>query len=143
MRHSVTAAFDITKWEEDVYHEQDDGPELSRATVQKTFSGSLNGESTAELLMCKADPDDLTKGAGYLASERITCRMGDRTGSFVIQHGGLSDEAGEEAFGHVVPGTGTGDFTGISGVIAIDQSEEGGHSLTLKYEFEDDPVVAD
>lgn len=138
MSQVVTAEFDITKWDEEPYREHGEGPELSRATVHKTFNGELAGESIAELLMCKADPGDFTAGAGYLASERFSGSIGTLTGSFVIQHGGLSGGGDEEAFGHVVPGSGTDDLTGISGDVEISQDDDGGHTFTMKYNLDDD-----
>ena len=54
-------------------------------------------------------------GRGYLAMERVEGVLDGRRGSFVIGHGGL-DDAGELAsFGSVVPGSGTGELTGLRG----------------------------
>ena len=38
-------------------------------------------------------------------------------------------------FGHVVPGSGTGDLAGLAGEIEIDQADNGTHTLTLDYHF--------
>ena len=63
----VTAAagtFAITAWDaEPPYDAPADGPPLARITVRKAFSGPLEGESEAQLLVCAE--------AGYLASERV------------------------------------------------------------------------
>jgi len=129
--------FGITHWEEEPHDKQDEGPELTRATVHKTYVGDVDGESVAELLTCKVDPDDYTKGAGDLASERITGQVEERQGTFVIHHGGLSGSArDEETFGHVVPGSGTDDLTGIRGTVEINRSDAGEHTITLEYRFD-------
>ncbi len=130
------SSFDVTGWHQTRYEEEVTGPHLSRATVRKTFRGDLVGESTAELLMCQADPSDLTSGAGYVASERVVARLGGRAGTFVLQHWGLSGGGGpEKAAGHVVPGSGTGELTGLSGEVEISVDANGGHTLTLDYDI--------
>ena len=138
MSTHATASFDVTGWDETPYDEPADGPRLARATVRKTFRGDLEGESTAELLMCQADPDDYSAGAGYVASEHVTGTLDGRQGTFVLQHGGLSGEvAGERTFGHVVPGSGTGELEGLRGEAEIRQTPDGEHTLLLDYDFGD------
>ena len=38
-------------------------------------------------------------------------------------------------FGHVVPGSGTGDFAGLTGEVEVGQTGDGAHTLTLTYDF--------
>lgn len=129
----ATAAFDVTGWDQTPREGVPSPPHLSRATVRKTFRGDLTGESTAELLMCQADPKDLTAGAGYVASETVIGTLGGREGRFVIQHWGLSGPDGQQTGGHVVPGSGTGDLTGLTGTVEIAVGADGTHTLMLAY----------
>ena len=129
MSSRASATFEITSWEETAYDEPADGPKLSRATVKKTFKGEVEGESTAELLMCQAEG-----GAGYLASERVVGRVGERTGSFVVQHGGINDGGATRTFGYVVAGSGTGGLQGLSGEAGY-QHDERGASFVLDYDI--------
>ena len=82
------ASFDVTGWDQSPHESEDGGPSFSKATVLKQFSGDLEGESKAELLMCQADVADLTAGAGYVASEVVTGSLAGHRGSFVLQHWG-------------------------------------------------------
>jgi len=135
MRCSST--FEVINWEEVPYDQPIQGPRLARATVRKTFEGDLRGESTAELFMCQADPEDYSAGAGYVASERVVGEIGDRKGSFVIQHGGLTGGGTEEAtFGYVVPGSGRGDLEGMHGIVEISKDEAGKHAISIEYHFD-------
>jgi hypothetical protein len=77
--------------------------------------GGLRGESAAEVLICRAAPDRI----GYVASDRFEGRLGDRSGSFVFQHGGPIERGVLRSFGYVVPGSGTGDLRGLRGEVAI------------------------
>jgi hypothetical protein len=130
MNHRAVATFEIASWEQSVYDEPAEGPTLSRATVKKSFSGEVEGTSVAELLMCQADDDH----AGYLGSERFSGAVGDRSGTFVIQHGGIVDGEHKTPFGQVVPGSGTGELTGLRGTVAF-QHDEKGAIFTLHYHF--------
>lgn len=132
----ATASFEVTGWDQEPYGDGGDGPSLSRATVRKAFTGDLTGDSTAELLMCQADTSDLDAGAGYVASERVTGRLGGQDGSFVMQHWGVSGGGqAPRSFGHIVPGSGTGALEGISGEVEISVAADGAHALTLDYEI--------
>lgn len=135
MTKRAVASFDVTGWDQTPYDDGTAEGALSRAAVRKTFQGDLMGESTAELLMFQAHPKDLSAGAGYVASERVVGQLGGRTGTFVIQHWGVSDASGQRTGGHVVPGSGTGDLAGITGHVQIAVDPDGAHRLTLTYEL--------
>jgi hypothetical protein len=114
----VYATFEISGWEQDGYDAPPDGPPLTRATVRKTFSGALEGESVAELLTCGE--------LAYAANERVTGALDGRTGTFVLQHGAW--EGGQ--WGFVVPGSGTGDLAGLRGDARLDHGR-----IALDYEL--------
>ncbi len=63
MAKRAISSFEVMGWDQTPYGNQGEGPSLSRATVRKTFTGDLSGESSAELLMCQADSSDLDAGA--------------------------------------------------------------------------------
>ena len=128
----AVTTFEITAWDETTYAEPTDGPKLSRATVRKTFQGDLTGESTAELLMSQA-PDG---AAGYVAMERVVGRIGERSGSFDVQHCATQGGADPQAFWFVVPGSGTGDLRGLRGTVTY-QHDERGATFTLDYDFDE------
>lgn len=87
----------------------------------KTFSSGITGSATT-LFMSAGDQDG---ARSYVATERITGRTDDgREGSVVVQHGGLESDP-DSWFGHVVPGTGTGGFTGWSGSARIRHDDQG------------------
>lgn len=136
MTTRAVAHFDVTGWSEASYDEAEGSVRLSRAEVTKTFRGDLEGESTAILLMCQADPNDLEAGGGFVASEKVICQLNGRDGSFVMQHGGLAG-AGQErrTFGNVIPGSGTEELAGLSGTVELSIDAEGRHTLTLDYDI--------
>ena len=104
------AEFEIDDWNEVAYDEPGQGPKLTRITIKKTYRGQLNGSGVAEVLTAQG-----AAGSGYVASERVIGTLDGRDGSFVIQHGGLADGEDMSTFGTIVPHSGTGELTGISG----------------------------
>ena len=116
----VNASFEITGWDQSTYDEPADGPPLLRATVRKRFSGALEGESVAELLMCGQE--------GYVANERVVGSLEGCEGTFVLQHGAAT--AGSR-FGVVVPRSGTGALVGLAGTVVMEHER-----IALDYELE-------
>ncbi|HEX8906764.1 MAG TPA: DUF3224 domain-containing protein [Longimicrobiaceae bacterium] len=129
MSTRATANFDITGWEQTAYGDEA-GPQLARATVKKAFRGDLEGTSTAELLMCGSNAE----GAGYLAQEVVTGMLAGRSGTFVLQHGGIRGGGTQQAFGSVVPGSATGALRGLTGKVEYSHDERGA-VLTMDYDL--------
>ena len=124
---TVTAPFEVTGWDGTTYEEPAEGPKLTRATIHKRFSGAIVGTSVTELLTAQGEG-----GSGYVASERIEGALDGHSGTFVLQHGGIGDETEQRAFGHVVPGSGTGELRGLRGTAAYAHDEDGAR-LTLSF----------
>jgi hypothetical protein len=96
---------------------------LGLLTFEKAFHAGIVG--TATTVFCSAGTEEGSRS--YVATEQVTGETDDgRSGSFVVQHGGLeSDES--TLFGHIVPGTGTGDFAGWHGSCLIKHDDEGAY----------------
>ncbi len=116
------SSFKITGWEPAVADETDEIADIARARIRKQFTGELEGTSVANAILYQTP----VKSGGYAAIERITGKIGDREGTFVVQHSGIRDAAGEgPAYGDVVPGSGTGGFEGVTGTMKIEESDSG------------------
>ena len=101
---------------------------LGLMTFAKTFTSGITGQSTT-LFMSSGTQEG---SRSYVATERISGRTADgREGSVTVQHGGLESDPGSW-FGHIVPGTGTGDFAGWSGSARIVHDDHGAYfEITL------------
>jgi Protein of unknown function (DUF3224) len=120
------STFVVDTWEGDTY-ESDAGIELGRAHLSKTFTGDLQGTSTAELLSATT-----TAGpAAYVALERITCTLHGHSGTFVLHHSAGADGNSWT----VVVGSGTGELAGLSGTGEIDRRADGSHTFVLAYKL--------
>jgi len=106
----IIADFEITEWDEQ--------PDLT--WVRKRFSGGMAGTSVARLLTAVSEG-----GQGYVASEEVDATIDGRSGTFVLQHGGIVSADGGVLFqfGVVVPGTATGDLAGLTGTARYEHTD--------------------
>jgi hypothetical protein len=111
MSTHITGTFKYTSWAENAYEELANGRRLTRASVAQDLSGDIEGDGSAEWLMCYR-PD---KTATFVGLQRLAGRVGDREGSFVVESHGTYD--GELARGRwtIVPGSGTDELRDIEG----------------------------
>jgi hypothetical protein len=126
---NASAPFSNDRYDEEAYGEAE-GVEVSRVHISRTFTGDLEGSSTAEILIARSEG-----GGGYTGQDLVTGSLGGKTGSFVIQHSGIMGPEGVSNSGTIVPGTGTGELEGITGEGTLLADEEGNHTLTLDYEL--------
>lgn len=106
-------------------------PQMGRLSINKTFSGDLQATSQGEMLSAGT----AVKGsAGYVAMECVTGTLRGKSGSFVLQHSGTMNRGVPQLTVSVVPDSGTGELTGISGTLSI-QIADGKHSYTMDYEI--------
>lgn len=131
MKKTAKARFAIKTWDEKPFSEGRDLPKLTRASVTRTFTGDIEGDGQVEyVMMYRADGS-----ATVLGMERIVGRIGDRTGSFVLQRlGAFEDGLAKESYS-VVPGSATGELVGLSGggQSAVGHGME--HPFELAYEL--------
>jgi hypothetical protein len=132
MKMEANGVYENVETDEVPYGDRSGGALLSRGTVRRRFEGEIAGDSVAEVLIARGAADRI----GYVATDCFTGTVGDRTGTFVFQHGGTIDLGELSPFGYVVPGSGTGQFAGLTGEIRIRFTPPATHSLTLYYDFE-------
>jgi len=100
-----------------------DGDWVQMLKFSKTFTSGIVG--TATTLFTAAGTEEGSRS--YVATERVEGRTDDgQEGAVTIQHGGLESDPGTW-FGHIVPKTGTGDFSGWSGSARIVHDEDGAY----------------
>jgi len=107
-----------------------DGGAIGRMTVDKVYHGDLEGTAVAQMLTGMS-PSEKTSGV-YVAVERVTATLKGRKGTFILHHTGVMDRGATNLRVTVVPDSGTGELTGISGTMAID-IKDGRHFYTFEY----------
>ena len=109
---------------------QDGGPDgPARMLLDKRYHGALNASSTGQMLaMMTATPGS----AGYVAIERVNGSLGDKRGSFSLQHSGAMARGVPRLSVTVVPDSGTEALLGLSGTMNI-RIESGKHFYDFDY----------
>jgi hypothetical protein len=102
----------------------------ARYTLTKTFTGDLAGTSSGEMLAAGTGAPGSSGAA--VAIEKVTGTLGGRSGSFVLQHSATMTRGVPEMNIKVVPDSGTGELTGISGTFTIIIAN-GNHSYEFAY----------
>jgi hypothetical protein len=92
-------------------------PTVGRMSIDKQFHGDLEGTSLGQMLAAMTDVKD---SAGYVAIERVKGVLKGRSGTFALQHTGVMNRGVPGLIITVVPDSGTGQLTGLTGTMTID-----------------------
>jgi hypothetical protein len=131
MKSAANAKFSIKSWDEKPYSEGPDQPKMTRASVTKTFTGDIAGESHLEYLMMYRSDGTAT----FVGLERIVGTLAGKKGSFVLQRTGVFEGGLAQESYSVVPGSGTGELRALrgEGKSAVGHGNE--LPVTLNYEL--------
>jgi hypothetical protein len=103
---------------------------LGRMSIDKQFHGDLEAVSKGQMLTAGT----AVKGsAGYVAIERVSGTLHGRTGSFILQHSGMMNRNSPHLLITVVPDSGTGQLSGLTGTMNIIIAADGKHSYDFNY----------
>jgi hypothetical protein len=105
---------------------------VSRFELTKRFHGDFEGTGTGVMLSA-GDPQAGT--AGYVAIETVKGRLGEREGGFAFQQFGTMSGGNQTLHYEVVPGSGYGELTGLSGTLRLTIDEDGTHHYELGYDL--------
>jgi hypothetical protein len=105
---------------------------VSRFELTKRFHGDFDGTGTGVMLSA-GDPQAGT--AGYVAIETVKGLLRDLEGGFALQQFGTMSGGHQTLHYEVVPGSGDGELTGISGTLHLTIDEDGTHHYELEYDL--------
>ncbi len=108
--------------------------DIARFTSDKSWRGDFEGVSHVEMITGSTAS---TGSMAYVAIERMTGKLAGRQGSFTFSHRasmmkGDAASAGELSV-MVVPNSGTGELTGLTGSLMIHIDAQGKHNWTFDY----------
>jgi Protein of unknown function (DUF3224) len=102
---------------------------LGRFSIDKEITGDLEATTKGEMF---SGGDPKSGRAGYVAIEVVTGTLAGKRGSFALQHFATMDGSGPKMNVIVVPGSGTGELSGITGMFTI-KIDGGKHFYDLEY----------
>jgi hypothetical protein len=123
------AKFLVVKSDSESFSEGDEGKKLVSTKTVIEYSGDLSGESVLMELRHYSD----TASASVYGLERINGQLGGLPGSFVLEHIGLYSNNRLISTRKIMPGSGTGQLRGISGVWHFNSNDAEGCDVMLEY----------
>src|SRR5262245_33618476 len=113
-------------------YDQTANPALLEVRLVETFSGDIEGESSVRALQVLRDD----QSARLVSMQRFSGKLGGREGTFVLQGSEIVENGKINARWFVVPGSGTGDLSGLHGEGGFEGYFGKGSDGTLDYWFE-------
>src|SRR5262249_17422154 len=113
-------------------YDQTASPALMEIYIRETFTGDIDGGSTVRSLMLQRED----KSASQVSLQRVSGTLGGRHGTFVLQGSEVVEDGKIKATWFVVPGSGTGDLSGLRGEGGFEGGFGKGSDGWLDYWFE-------
>lgn len=126
----ATGTFDVKVVPQDPDAYSEDGT-LGRMTIDKVLHGDLDGTSKGQMLTAMTN---VKTSAGYVAVERVTGTLHGAAGTFALMHTGTMNRGAPGLVISVVPDSGTGALTGLTGSFTIVRAD-GTHSYEFDYDI--------
>ena len=125
----ITGQFTVALAPIDGYTKGQNGINLGRMSIDKTFKGALNASSQGEMLSAMTP---VQGSAGYVAIEQVIGELEGKKGSFVLQHFGTMDKGQDSLILNIIPDSGTHELEGLTGSMKI-RIEQGIHYYDFEY----------
>jgi len=113
-------------------YDQTANPALMEIRISETFSGDIDGESTARAFQVQRSDHS----ASQVSMQRFVGTLGGRQGTFVLQGSETVENGKIKATWFVIPGSGTSDLSGLRGEGGFDGDFGKGSDGWLDYWFE-------
>jgi hypothetical protein len=113
-------------------YDQTASPALVEVHLSETFAGDIVGESPVRALEVLRDD----RSASLVSVQRFRGKLDGRQGTFVLQGQEIVENGKVKAKWFVVPGSGTGDLSGLRGEGGFEGQFGKGSDATLDYWFE-------
>jgi hypothetical protein len=92
-------------------YDQTSSPALMELRLSETFTGDIDGESPVRALQVLRDDHS----ACLVSMQRFRGKLGSRQGTFVLKGSEIVENGNIKTTWFVVPGSGTGDLSGLRG----------------------------
>lgn len=122
---TATGTFDVV-----MEPQSDSAAPAGRMIIHKTYSGDLVGTASGQMLSKRVEGG----AAAYAAVEEVSATLAGKTGTFTLIHNGYMSQQERKLDVYVLPGSGAGELSNISGTLDIIQ-EGNKHEYAFKYEL--------
>ena len=123
----------VYKYEPVIYDDPKEGPALVKAHLEESFTGDIKADGVVEILQATNHANESSVLVGI---ERMTGKIGEKQGSFLLQIAGKIEGKAIKCDWFVIPGSGTGQLTGLRGEGGFEAKLGKGGECYLDYWFE-------
>jgi hypothetical protein len=133
MTKTIDTKLEIKSWDENPYREFPDGRKFTRAAVELGGNDGIESATFDSLMFYRADGT-----SSYVTVMQVEATIDGRNGSFVLQGTGGFDGTSASGESTVIPGSGTGELTGLRGTMTSVSTHDDypNMPITLTYAFE-------
>ncbi|OKK17742.1 hypothetical protein AMK16_21520 [Streptomyces sp. CB00455] len=124
--------FTFADWQEHPLGPQGTTPRLAQASVTNSFTGRIEAPATACAYTVAYTGDDT---GTYTGMELVSGSVDGREGAFVLEERGTFGPTGTTCHFEVVPGSATGELTGLTGTGGF-TSRHGEPSVTYTFTYD-------
>ena len=131
------ATYTVKKWEENPFKEISHQMKMTKASVEYSMSGEVDGTAFVEYLMFykSLDPADQHKSsATYVGLFRFVGKLRGKEGSFVMEDHGTFENGAAISSLQIVTGSGLGEFANIKGAGRY-HADQNGYQFELEYQL--------
>jgi hypothetical protein len=128
----ATGRIEVGSYKPKPYEEPSDGPDLVEIHVREKFIGDIEGEGVVRFLQAQRQG----ASASFVGIERVSGRIGDREGTFLLQDAGTLEGKTVTGEWFVIPNSGTGGLKGLRGEGGFTAELGQDAEITLDYWFE-------
>jgi Protein of unknown function (DUF3224) len=128
----ATGRIEVASYEPKPYDQPSEGPGLVEIHVRERFVGDIEGEGVVRFLQAQR-PDG---SASFVGIERVSGRVGDRQGTFLLQDSGTVEGKTVTGEWFVIPRSGTDGLQGLRGDGGFTAELGQSATITLDYWFE-------
>ncbi len=122
--------YTVKKWEEKLYDQISSEMKMTKASVEYSMSGQIDGKAVVEYLMFYKyfDENDQHKSsATYIGLIRFVGKVQGKEGNFVIEDHGTFENGEASSTLQIIEGSGMGELKGIKGTGRYSANQEGAH----------------
>ncbi|HUI31161.1 MAG TPA: DUF3224 domain-containing protein [Candidatus Acidoferrales bacterium] len=131
----VKGTYTVKKWEESAYREMSPEKKMTKASVEYSFSGEIEGKGLVEYLMFYSHfdaKDQHNAAASYVGLIYFDGTLSGKSGSFVLEDNGAFEGGAAKSTLKIAKGSGTGLLDGIHGNGRY-VADQGGYHIELEY----------
>jgi len=121
----LEGTFRVVSWDEERYDAAPGQPKFTHTRVVRELAGAIEGEASICYLMVHR-PDE---SANFVGLATVTGAIGDKSGSFVMQDVGATENGIEKGRWVILPGLGSGALRDVRGDGHFASTEDGASYL--------------